>query len=56
MIFFLTLWFPKAYRARMFATFNIAVPLASMIGAPVSSLVIEGLNGAGGLLDGSGCS
>ncbi|MBO9100994.1 MULTISPECIES: MFS transporter [unclassified Rhizobium] len=49
MIFFLTLWFPKAYRARMFATFNIAVPLASMIGAPVSSLVIEGLNGAGGL-------
>jgi ACS family tartrate transporter-like MFS transporter len=49
MIFYLTLWFPKAYRARMFATFNIAVPLASMIGAPASGLIVENLNGVGGL-------
>ncbi len=48
-IFFLTLWFPAEYRARMFATFNIAVPFSSMIGAPVSGLIIEYLNGVGGL-------
>ncbi|WP_197710914.1 MFS transporter [Agrobacterium rosae] len=49
MIFYMTLWFPKAYRAQMFATFNIAVPLASMIGAPASGLIVEHLNGVGGL-------
>ena len=49
MIFFLTLWFPRAYRGRMFATFNIAVPLSSIIGAPVSGLILTGLNGAAGL-------
>ncbi|MBV8651427.1 MAG: MFS transporter [Alphaproteobacteria bacterium] len=49
MIFFMTLWFPRAHRARMFGTFNIAVPLSSMIGAPISGLVVEYLNGAGGL-------
>ncbi len=49
MIFFLTLWFPSAYRARMFATFNIAVPLSSVIGAPVSGLILEHMNGLLGL-------
>ena len=49
MIFYMTLWFPREYRARMFATFNIAVPLSSMIGAPVSGLIIEHMNGLHGL-------
>ncbi len=49
MIFFMTLWFPREHRARMFGTFNIAVPLSSVIGAPISGLVVEYLNGAGGL-------
>jgi ACS family tartrate transporter-like MFS transporter len=49
MIFYMTLWFPRAYRGRMFATFNIAVPLSSMIGAPISSLVIAGMDGTLGL-------
>lgn len=48
-IFYMTLWFPKAYRARMFALFNIAVPLSSVIGAPLSSLVLAGMNGTHGL-------
>lgn len=48
-IFYLTLWFPRVYRARMFATFNIAVPLSSVIGAPVSALIIEHMNGGLGL-------
>jgi ACS family tartrate transporter-like MFS transporter len=30
----MTLWFPQRDRAAMFATFNIAVPLSSMVGAP----------------------
>jgi ACS family tartrate transporter-like MFS transporter len=49
MIFFMTLWFPQRDRASMFATFNIAVPLSSMIGAPLSGLVIQGMGGVGGL-------
>ena len=49
MIFYMTLWFPRRNRAAMFATFNIAVPLSSMIGAPLSGLVIEYFGGAAGL-------
>jgi len=49
MIFFMTLWFPQRDRAAMFATFNIAVPLSSMVGAPLSGVIIEGLGGAQGL-------
>jgi ACS family tartrate transporter-like MFS transporter len=45
MIFYLTLWFPRSYRARFTATFMTAVPLANIIGAPVSSLILE-MNGA----------
>ncbi|MGK9236230.1 MFS transporter [Inquilinus limosus] len=48
-IFYLTLWFPAEYRARMFALFNIAVPLSSVIGAPVSGLLIEHMHGIAGL-------
>jgi ACS family tartrate transporter-like MFS transporter len=49
MIFYLALWFPREHRARMFGTFNIAVPLSSVIGAPISGLILEHLNGAAGL-------
>lgn len=48
-IFYMTLWFPKAYRARMFALFNIAVPLSSVVGAPLSSLILAFMNGLHGL-------
>ncbi|AYD03672.1 MFS transporter [Neorhizobium sp. NCHU2750] len=49
MIFYMTLWFPKAYRGRMFSTFNVAVPLASVIGAPLSGLILQGFEGVWGL-------
>jgi ACS family tartrate transporter-like MFS transporter len=49
MIFFMTLWFPKGDRAKMFGMFNVAVPISSMVGAPLSGLVIEYFGGAGGL-------
>jgi ACS family tartrate transporter-like MFS transporter len=48
-IFYITLWFPRAYRGSTFALFNVAVPLSSMIGAPVSGLIVDGLDGAAGL-------
>jgi ACS family tartrate transporter-like MFS transporter len=48
MIFYLTLWFPRSYRARVTASFMTAIPLANIIGAPVSSLIL-GMSGTGGL-------
>ena len=45
MIFYLTLWFPRFYRARFTASFMTAVPLANIIGAPLSSMILE-MNGA----------
>ncbi len=43
-IFFLTLWFPAAHRARIISLFMAAIPLSSVIGAPVSSAML-GLDG-----------
>jgi ACS family tartrate transporter-like MFS transporter len=47
-IFFLTLWFPAVYRARIIGYFMAAIPLSSVIGAPISSLLL-GLDGALGM-------
>jgi MFS transporter, ACS family, tartrate transporter len=48
MIFFLTLWFPAAYRARVIGYFMAAIPLSTVIGAPVSGALL-GLDGVLGL-------
>src|ERR1700736_2836786 len=47
-ILYLTYWYPAEYRARFLAAFAIAVPVSSVIGAPVSGLLL-GLDGAMGL-------
>ena len=47
-IFFLTLWFPARYRARIIGYFMAAVPLSTVIGAPVSGLLL-GLDGLLGM-------
>jgi len=47
-ILYLTYWYPAEYRARFLAAFAIAVPVSSVIGAPVSGLLL-GLDGALGL-------
>jgi ACS family tartrate transporter-like MFS transporter len=39
-IFFLTLWFPSAYRARVMSVFMLAIPLSSILGAPISGLLV----------------
>ena len=48
MIFYLTLWFPAAYRARVIGYFMAAIPLSTVIGAPVSSALL-GLDGVLGM-------
>lgn len=35
-IYLLSLWFPSRYRARMIATFYLGVPIAQVLGAPLS--------------------
>ncbi|MDR3466300.1 MAG: MFS transporter [Xanthobacteraceae bacterium] len=47
-ILYLTFWYPAEYRARILALFAIAVPVSTVIGAPVSGLLL-GLDGFGGL-------
>ncbi|MBR1218253.1 MFS transporter [Bradyrhizobium sp. U87765 SZCCT0131] len=47
-ILYLTYWYPAQYRARILAGFAIAVPVSTVIGAPISGLLL-GLDGAGGL-------
>jgi MFS family permease len=47
-IFYLTLWFPGLYRARIIGWFMVAIPLSTVFGAPVSSALL-GLEGFGGL-------
>lgn len=39
-IYYLTCWFPSAYRARIIALFLLALPLSSVIGAPVSTALL----------------
>ena len=45
-IFYLTLWFPSVYRARVVALFMLAIPFSSIVGAPVSGALLN-LSGAG---------
>jgi MFS family permease len=47
-IFYLTLWFPAIYRARIIGWFMFAIPISTVIGAPISGLVL-GLDGVAGL-------
>ncbi|MES1991829.1 MAG: MFS transporter [Pseudomonadota bacterium] len=48
MILYLTYWFPADQRARLYGTYFIAIPLASVIGAPFSSWLLQ-FNGHLGL-------
>jgi ACS family tartrate transporter-like MFS transporter len=48
MLLYLTYWFPQSYRGRFIAGFMAAIPLANIIGAPLSSLIL-GMDGIAGL-------
>jgi ACS family tartrate transporter-like MFS transporter len=47
-IFYLSLWFPALYRGRIIAGFFVGIPIALVIGTPISSLLL-GLDGLAGL-------
>ena len=47
-IYYLSLWYPAAHRARAIAMFMTAVPVTGLIGGPLSGALLE-LNGVHGL-------
>jgi ACS family tartrate transporter-like MFS transporter len=46
--YYFAAWFPTQYRTRMLAWFLVAIPLSSVIGGPISGMLLE-LDGAFGL-------
>jgi D-galactonate transporter len=46
--FYLSTWFPSEYRTRIIAWFMVAIPVSTVIGGPLSSLLLQ-LNGTLGL-------
>jgi len=47
MILYLTFWFPQLYRARFTAIFMAAIPLSSILGGPLSGVIL-GMDGVAG--------
>jgi ACS family tartrate transporter-like MFS transporter len=47
-IFYITLWFPAAYRARIVGWFMFAIPISTVIGSPISGLILN-MDGMGGM-------
>ncbi|WP_020654225.1 MFS transporter [Massilia niastensis] len=48
-ILYITYWFPSARRAKVMAFFFMAIPLASIVGAPLSGWIMEAFAGVQGL-------
>ncbi|MBP0113836.1 MULTISPECIES: MFS transporter [Bradyrhizobium] len=48
-LYYLTLWFPKSHRGRMTSVFFLATAFSGIIGAPISGLILNYLNGLHGL-------
>jgi ACS family tartrate transporter-like MFS transporter len=48
-ILYLTYWFPAAERAKIAGLFMAAIPLSTVIGAPISGWILGAMNGTGGL-------
>jgi len=46
--YYLAAWFPPQYRTRMLAWFLVAIPASSLIGGPISGLILE-MDGIWGL-------
>ena len=46
--FYLATWFPAQYRARMLAWFLVAIPASTVVGGPISGLVLQ-MDGFAGL-------
>jgi MFS family permease len=46
--FYLSIWFPSRYRTRVLAWFTVAIPVSSLVGAPLSGVLL-GMNGIAGI-------
>jgi MFS transporter, ACS family, tartrate transporter len=51
-ILYLTYWFPRVQRAKVVALFFLAVPVSSVVGAPISTLLIQNGDGVWGFESG----
>jgi MFS transporter, ACS family, tartrate transporter len=40
-VFYLTMWFPSIYRARVIGLFMLAIPLSSIVGSPISGALLN---------------
>lgn len=40
-VFYLTLWFPAVYRARVVSYFMLAIPISSIVGSPISGMLLN---------------
>lgn len=47
-IYYITLWFPAAYRARIVGWFMFAIPISTVIGSPISGYILN-MEGVGGM-------
>src|SRR3954469_3436811 len=49
-ILYLTYWFPSEYRAKIVGIFMVAIPIAGLIGSPISGAILgmDGILGLGG--------
>lgn len=48
-VFYLSRWFPSAYRARIVGLFMLAIPIASAVGTPLAAWLIQAGHGVFGL-------
>ena len=48
-VFYLSQWFPAAYRARIVGVFMLAIPIASAVGTPLAAWLIQTGHGVFGL-------
>jgi len=48
-VLYLTYWYPSARRGRMNALFMIGIPVAGVVGGPLSGWIMQAFNGAHGL-------
>ena len=46
--YYIATWFPAEYRARMLAWFLVAIPASTVVGGPVSGMILQ-MNGVAGL-------
>jgi sugar phosphate permease len=48
-LYYFSCWFPKSYRGRLLGMYAMSVPLAGVIGGPISGIILDGMNMVWGL-------